>query len=238
MSTIKREWEWKGHKVIDYNFPDDQYYKIQTEKKTVILHHMASGQSAKGDINWWKSNKQRVATCIATQRNGDISTIFDSKYWAHALGVKIKDFDNLGVKRIFRKYDNGKIYVANNEILNEQAVQCELDSWGRLTKKGNSFYSWTNEKIDNGLVTKLDKPYKGQYYFESYTDKQLEVTRKLLIHWNEEYGIDTSYKGDRIFEVSKDALEGESGLWTHGSYRQDKDDVFPQPELIQMLKSI
>lgn len=238
MSEIKRIWYWKGIKIIDYDFPDDQYYKYETSKKRIDLHHMASGESAKGDINWWKSNRERVATCLAVQRNGDISTVFDSKYWAHALGVKIRVFDSFGIPRIYRVRHDGSRYVANNEILNENAVACELDSWGKLSKSGNSFYSWTNKKIDSGLVQVYEEPYCGFQYFEKYTEEQIKSTELLLKHWHEEYGIDISYKGDIIFKVNKRALTGEEGVWTHGSYRSDKTDVHPQPELIQMLKSL
>jgi len=41
-----------------------------------------------------------------------------------------------------------------------------------------------------------------------------------------------------MWEVSKKALKGESGIFTHNSIRKDKTDIFPQPEMIQMLKSL
>ena len=237
MANVKQIRYWESIKVVDYEFPDNQYYPTHTFKKRIDLHHMASGQSLIGDINWWLGNKERVATCCGIERDGSIGTMFSSKYWAHALGVKIKEFDKFNIERIYRVKNNGKRYVANNEILNEETIACELDSWGRLTKKGNSFYSWTNEKIDPGLVQIYDKPFKGQHYFEKYTDEQIRSLEKLLIYWRDTYNIDISYKGDIIFEQNKRALSGEKGLWTHGAYRKDKDDVHPQPELIQMLKA-
>ncbi len=41
-----------------------------------------------------------------------------------------------------------------------------------------------------------------------------------------------------MFETNKQALNGYHGVFTHVSYREDKSDCHPQPELIQMLKSI
>jgi hypothetical protein len=41
-----------------------------------------------------------------------------------------------------------------------------------------------------------------------------------------------------MFDVSKEALSGESGIWSHTSFRSDKSDIHPQGELIKMLKSL
>lgn len=237
MTTIKNTRVWEDIKVIDYEFPENQYYKDHTHKTRIDLHHMASGEDIIRDIDWWLSNSERVATCCAIQRDGSISTIFSSKYWAHALGVKIKEFDKFNIPRIYKTKSNGKRYVANNEILNQKSIACELDSWGRLTKKRNSFYSWTNKKIDSSLVQEYTDLFRGQRYFEKYTDEAIRSLEKLLIYWRDTYGIDISYKGEIMFTQNKRALLGEPGLWSHTSYRSDKDDVHPQPELIQMLKS-
>lgn len=238
MATLKREWIWQGVKVLDYNFPDDQYYKNITKKNGIDLHHMASGESSSGDIDWWLSNTEKVATCVAVQRNGDISTMFNSDYWAHALGVKISQFDKFDIERIYKTKSNGKSYVANNEILNQNHIQCELDSWGRLTEINGKFYTWTEQEIDKSKVQFYPNGHKGYFYFEAYTPYQIESTRLLLIYWKKRYNIDISYKGDIIFNQNKRALSGEGGLWTHGAYRSDKDDLHPQPELIAMLKTL
>ena len=43
----------------------------------------------------------------------------------------------------------------------------------------------------------------------------------------------------KSFEYSEDLSYGKTkGLLTHGQVRKDKSDVFPQIELIEMLKSI
>jgi hypothetical protein len=41
-----------------------------------------------------------------------------------------------------------------------------------------------------------------------------------------------------MFEFSSDAIDGKPGVWTHVSFRKDKSDCHPQPELIDMLKTI
>lgn len=233
-----REEIWKGVKVIHHDFPTDQYYKIETEKKQIVLHHLASGKGIKGDLNWWKSTKERVATPVAISRDGTIHTFFDSKYWAHHLGIKIKVFDKENIKRIYKTRSNGKPYVSNNTDLNKGAIGLELDSWGPLTMKNGKYYSWTNTEVPEEDVVFYPTRYKGHNYYEKYTPEQIESTRLLLIHWKEEYGIDVSYKGDKMFDVCKEALEGEEGVWSHTSYRSDKSDTHPQKELIEMLKTL
>ena len=233
-----REEVWKGVKVIHNDFPENQYYKEKKGKNQIVLHFLASGKGVKGDLNWWKSNKERVAACVTVQRNGEINTVFSSEHWAHHLGVKIKVFDKNGIDRIYKKRSNGKSYVANNEILNEGSIALELDSWGPLTKKEGKYYSWTNKEVPEENVVHYPEGYRGFNYFEKFTDEQIKSTKLLLKFWAEKYNIDISYKGDKMFDVCKEALEGEEGVWSHSSYRSDKSDIHPYPPLIKMLKTL
>ena len=41
-----------------------------------------------------------------------------------------------------------------------------------------------------------------------------------------------------MWDVSKDALLGTPGIYTHNSYRRDKTDISPQPNMINMLRSL
>ena len=55
------------------------------------------------------------------------------------------------------------------------------------------------------------------------------------------YNIPFKYNYDELFKegnLSTAALSGEKGIYTHNSVRTNKSDVFPQKELIEMLKSI
>ena len=56
--------------------------------------------------------------------------------------------------------------------------------------------------------------------------------------WKGVYNIPLGYRGDKIWDVSEEALKGEVGVWTHVSDRPDKSDCHPQPELLEMLKSL
>jgi hypothetical protein len=59
----------------------------------------------------------------------------------------------------------------------------------------------------------------------------------LLKLWKDKYGIDLTYNAD-IWDVTKRALSGENGVFTHNSVRKDKADVYPHPKLIEALKAL
>lgn len=222
-------------KITQVDFPDSQYYRHQTPKKQVVLHHTVSGQGVNGDINWWLKTSSRIATHMIIDWEGKIHQCYSSKYWAHHLGVKSKFINFRGTKK-------------SNTSLNKESIGIEIDSWGGLVQYRKKWYpaKWDSNKgkmvANTGVkpiknVQKYDEKYRGFWGFEKYTDEQIEAVRKLLVFWNESYGIPLEYNED-MWDVSDNALNGKGGVWTHTSYREDKSDCHPQPELIDMLKSL
>ena len=212
-------------KIIQVDFPDDQYYKTQTKKKQIVLHHTVSGQGVEGDISWWRSTAAHVATCMIVGWDGQLYQCFSSKYWGHHLGV----------------------HANNNLALNKAAIGIEIDSWGGLVRYNRLWYPAKWDKVLKKHVANTNirpvqnvqiysEGYRGFYGFEKYTIEQLESVRQLLVFWHSKYGIPLIYD-PRMWEISEDALTGKSGIWSHTSFRKDKSDCHPQPELISMLKS-
>lgn len=212
--------------IIQVDFPDDQYYKTQTAKNQIVIHHTVSGQGVNGDIAWWRSTTARIATHIIIGWDGKIYQCYSSKYWGHHLGI----------------------HASNNKALNKASIGIEIDAWGGLIKhKGH----WYPAKWDDVLkkmlpntkilpikkVTEYPDGFRGFYGFESYTPEQIEAVRQLLVFWNKTYNIPLDYHED-MWDVSSDALSGKDGIWTHVSFREDKSDCHPQPELVEMLKSL
>ena len=208
--------------IIQVDFPEDRFFKEQTTKKQIVLHHTVSGSGAAGDINWWKQNPQRIATAVIIEWNGDIYQLFSSRYWAHHLGTR----------------------AANNRALNMGSIGIEIDAWGGLVKYNRKWYPalWDGKKhVANTKITPIKNvqtycdAYRGFYGYEKYTDEQIESVRKLLVYWGDVHNIPLDYN-ETMFEVSSAALSGTPGVWSHTSFRADKSDVHPQPELIEMLK--
>lgn len=222
--------------IIPVDFPENRYFRTQTNKKQIVLHHTVSGLGVDGDISWWIKDTQRIATSIIVDWKGDKYQLFSSKYWAHHLGVKIDDFTRNGVKG------------TTNEKLNKESIGIEIDAWGGLIKYKESWYpaKW-DDKLKQNIANLKVKPikdvvifpngYRGFYGFEKYTDEQIEAVRKLLIYFGETHDIPLKYN-DGMWDVSKDALGGKSGVWSHTSYRRDKSDCYPDERLISMLKTL
>jgi N-acetyl-anhydromuramyl-L-alanine amidase AmpD len=212
--------------IIQVDFPENQYIKEQTDKKQIVLHHTVSGQGVDGDIAWWRETADRIGTAIIVGWDGKIYQCFSTKYWAYHLGVK----------------------TANNLALNKASIGIEIDSWGGLMRSNRAWYpaKWDEtlkQNVPNLAVRPIqnvqvyENGFKGFYGYEKYTDAQIEAVRKLLVYWRDTWKIPLKYNED-MWAISTKALSGEAGVWTHVSFREDKSDCHPQPELIQMLKSL
>jgi hypothetical protein len=193
--------------------------------------HTVSGEGIRGDLKTWLANKYRVATCIIIDRDGTPNQMFSSKYWG---------------------YHTGK-----GKKIDKASIGIELDSWGPLIKGDGDIYNFgTKSKPKNKTTTegafyavygnRVDVPvthypdgFRGYNYYESYTNDQLQTTGELLKLWRDRYGIMLDYNAD-MWKVSESALKGTPGVWSHTSFRPapDKVDCHPQPEMIEMLKSL
>lgn len=234
-----------GLKIYDNLLNDDEYYKDETSKNTIWLHHTAGGSRPDWTIGGWDKDFQkdeddnpildasgkplplRVATSYVIGRkssstsdeywDGRILKAFDDKYWAYHLGV-----------------------TRNSRMLNSRSIGIEICNYGPLTlRKDGRFYNYVNRPINESEVIELSNPFRGYKYFERYTDLQLENVRKLILHLTSKWGIqyEKGIYDENWFEYG-DKWFSTGGLRTHTQVRKDKIDLFPQPELIQMLNSL
>jgi len=148
--------------------------------------------------------------------------LFHSSNWGHHLGIKFS---------ILKQYSNSK----SNKWLNQHSIAIELDSLGPVNEKGESIVYGSSLKTKN--ITEYEQPYRGFKYYESYTDQQLETIHGLLRYYCQTYDIDKTYFDD-IWDLTPRAFRGENGIFSHTSVRPDKSDVHPQPELIEVLKTL
>jgi len=198
--------------VYPYNF----YKNEKTQKTQIILHHTVSSPNAgKGVIDDWNKRANGIATHYVMDGKGTIFQAFDTDYWAHHIGTKDK----------------------RNKSLNKKSISIEISNWGGLTKKGDKYYNAYNGVIKNENIIEFKDGYHSFYHFQKYTKDQLNALRTLLVDLCNKYNISKSYNSD-MWDYSESAMNGENGIWTHVSYRPDKSDCFPQPDLIGMLKSL
>ena len=218
------------NEILQVPFSANEYIREEAPKKQIYLQHTAGNSSGVSTFRQWDvDSRGRIATCVcisgkgAKEGDGRIVQGFSSKYWAYHLGARQVIFDAYDVP--FQKLDKISIGV-------------EICAWGHLELRGGKYYNYVNREVAKEDVCTLDEPYKGHRYFHRYTDAQIQSVENLLKYWNEYYGIPLTYHHDDMWNVSIDALKGVEGVYTHNSIRRDKIDIFPQPEMIQMLKSL
>ncbi|MDY0270629.1 N-acetylmuramoyl-L-alanine amidase [Trichloromonas sp.] len=231
----------KISKIKKVDFPTDQYYHIETSKNQITIHHTVSGEGVRGDINYWLSDSKRISTHFIIGHDGIPYQCYNSKYWGHHLSVKSTFLKNNG-------FDD---YKSRNVLLNESSISIEIDSWGGLIlgdgnskKFGRKTIITEKDKYYNAYGNIVDVPvihytegFRGYYYYEKYTDEQIRTLGELLLFFGKRYNIPLDYN-DNIWDVNMDALSGKSGVYSHSSYREDKSDCHPQPELVDMLKTL
>ena len=217
--------------ITQYTFPTNQYKVEEIKKTQIYLHHTAGNANAIGNFKYWESNPETIATCVVVAgtpdknnswKDGEIVQGFSSKYWAYHLGLKEQTFDKFGIP-----------YKSLDRI----SIGLEICNWGQLTQRGGMFYNYVNAQIPKDQVCKLDIPFRGYQYYHNYTDAQIESVKELLLLWKDKWGIPIDYHDD-IWDVCPRALRGESGVFAHVSVRYDKNDIYPHPKMVEMLKSL
>ncbi len=215
-------------KITQVSFPENQYYKTQFTKKQIYLHRTAGNADGKNVFHGWKSDTQRIGTCVSISGkgkntiDGEIIQGYSSKFWAYHLGVKTKYFQ--AMKLPYKELDKYSIGI-------------EICNWGQLTLKDGKFYNYVKREVPKEEVCELSTPFRGYKFYHNYTDAQIESTRQLLIYWGELYNIPLTYNED-IWDLTPRAFKGETGVFTHCSVRPDKVDIYPHPKMIEMLKSL
>ena len=208
--------------LIQERLSPGQYIAEEHPKKQVYLHHTAGGGDARAVSRFWNSNPSKIGTAFVIGAKGEIVQCFSSKHWGWHLGV------------------GADIFKANKLPfidLNKTSIGIELCNFGMLKQVNGKFYNYVNGVIPSSMVTKLDEPFKGNLFWQKYTDEQIESTRKLVIYLCETYNIPLDYN-ESIWDIDLNALKNVPGIYTHNSVRRDKSDVYPCPRLIEMLKNL
>lgn len=216
--------------IIQKLLPPNQYVQDSKFKvQQVYLHHTAGG-SAESTINYWLSNRERISTHFIIDRDGTIyQCIPMEKAWGYHLyvaspGNKIER----KYKQLSSKYD-------------AQSVGIELCNFGYVNFVNGKFVNYVGKLMHHDRIVKLDKPCKGYFYWEEYTQEQINSLKSLLLHLLEEYpvlqeGLKEDYSN--LDEIDTNALMMKPGIYSHQNVRQDKFDVFCSPRLIKMLNSL
>ena len=222
-----------GTVTITSGFPlGDIYYPQVTPKTQIYIHHTAGGQNIEREIGFWNEGTEHISTHYIANNSGLAEQLYVDEYWANHLGVKGATFKKLGLNYI---------------NLNKKSLGIELSSYGGLDVVEGGYKTIWGQILPESSVARPvnDKgeviTYKGYAYYEKYSNAQIASLKSVVQGWMSKYNIPFIYDYDVLFNpssLSKKALKGEKGVYTHNSVRLGKQDVSPQKDLIAMLKSI
>ena len=219
-----------GLTINRHYLPKGEYKEGPIKSEWLFLHHTAGWNNPYKDIDSWGRDSR-----------GAIATEFVIG------GPKINggniDYDGVVVQAF--PEGNWGYHLGNNgsPTMHKNSVGIEVCNFGYIVN-GKAYQGTVAEKSQ--IVT-LDKPFRGYKDWHRYSDIQIESLRKLILHIADRDNIDVraglptliKEKGADAFEWNEDAYYGRvKGLWGHTNVRKDKTDMFPQPELLDMLLSL
>jgi len=217
--------------IIDQHMlPRGEYKAGPTRKEYIFLHHTAGWHNPYNTIDAWaRDNRGAVATEFVL--GGPSVKGNDDKY------------DGVLVQCMPEGAYGWHLGANGSQHMHTHSVAIEVCNFGSI-KNGKT---WAGVAAAESQIVKLPQPFRGAQYWHRYSDKQIEVLRDWILYVAERDGIDPrkglveeiKKHGAKGFEFNEDAYYGRvKGLWTHTNTRKDKVDMFPQPELIDMLLSL
>jgi len=214
------------------------YGKIQPEN--FFIHHTAGWNNPYNTINSWnRDDRGRVATqyCIGGT-SVKVGSYGDDKY----NGQVVECFPD--------NYIGWHLGKVGNFNMSKYSSAVEINNFGYVTKKNGKYYTYVNSEVPESMVCDLGYEFRGHQYWHAYTKEQIESLGLLIKHVKNIYpdidmvsGLPQLLKDGvhpkEAFDFNDDAYNGRvKGLWTHTNVRKDKFDCFPQPELVDLLKTI
>ena len=229
--TSEKIYETKEGLIIHKHFlPPGEYKEGPVEKDFLFLHHTAGWNNPYRTIDHWGRDSR-----------GAVATEFVLG------GPSIKGNDNQYNGEVVQAFPDGAYgwHLGKNgsQYMHVHSVGIEVNNFGYL-KNGKTY---AGQVADDSQIVTLPQPFRGYKQWHRYSNKQIESLRKLILHIADRDNIDVraglpalvKEKGAEAFEFNPDAYYGKvKGLWTHTNTRKDKFDMFPQPELLEMLTEL
>ena len=217
--------------IEEYHLHPGEY--ISTERPTkneyLILHHTAGGNNPYACIDYWnRDNRGRVATEFVIG------------------GQSIKNNNDSYDGTVLQAFPEGcqgwHLGRVDSYYMQRHSVGIEICSMGYLTAANKTY---VGSLVHDDQVCVLDERFRNRDRWHRYSDLQIESTKNLILYISERDHIDLEVglidwikkEGPiKAFEFKEEACKGNvKGLLTHTNVRKDKMDIFPQPELIDML---
>ena len=226
--------------------PRGQYLSGPTKKEWLFLHHTAGWHNPYNTVSaWGRDTRGQIATefVIGGQsiKGGD------------------EKFDGEVVKCIPDGGYGWHLGIGNN-VMHRNSVGIEVCNFGQLTKGGytkkgvrvklnpDKFYTYVGTEVHPSQIVELSQPFRGFKHWHKYSDNQIDNLKELILFIANRDSIDVrkglieliKKEGEFVaFNRTDVALcERTKGMWNHTNVMRGKVDMFPQPELVQMLLSL
>ncbi len=216
--------------INKYYLPKGEYLEGPTKKEYCFLHHTAGWNNPYNQVDsWGRDTRGKVGTEFILGGN---SITGDTKY------------DGIMLQAIPKGGYGWHLGENGSQFMHEHSVAIELCNFGWV-KDGKTY---TGAKVDPKQIVTLDQEFRGYKSWHLYSPSQLESLKKWILFIAERDNIDVR-KGliewikkegpFKAFGFKSDAFYGKiKGVILHTNTRNDKFDLSPQPDLIDMLLSI
>jgi N-acetyl-anhydromuramyl-L-alanine amidase AmpD len=182
-----------------YLLDKKNYYDTEFEKRQIVLANTFSDKDK--HIEGWKlrmGGEYKKTTPFTIFRNGEINKHYDSSKYSDFLGSKSVD------KKVI------VILLENQGWLEKDLIENSYFNWvGNIYKRKKSVY---------------EKRWRGFAYWDSYTNKQIESTLKLVNHLCEIHNIPKKCVGHNTFI---DGIEYFEGVVYRSNYFKESTDLNP-----------
>jgi hypothetical protein len=217
--------------VVNKHFlPKGEFIEGPTHKDYLFLHHTAGWNNPYNTVDGWaKDNRGKIAT----------------EFVLGGSSVKGDDdrYDGELVQCIPEGGYGWHLGKNGSQYMHTHSVAVEICNFGYAVN-GRTY---VKTPIVEKQLVELAEPFRGYSQWHAYSDKQLETLRLFILWIAERDSIEVRdglvaeihKNGAEAFEFNEEAYNGQiKGMWAHGNTRADKHDLFPQPNLMDMLLSL
>lgn len=189
--------------------PDKNYYKVEYEKKQIILagslrknnyHIVNLKRKDYGNTKEWNT--------FTITREGKILEHYNPKYYSDFMG---------------------------NKEIDKKSISVVLENMGMLyfDYDSNNFFNWSNDICPESNV--FEKNWKGCRYWEAYTKEQFNATINLCDYLSGKFGIEMNCIGHNSHHENTEDFEG---IVTRSNFDIDHFDLNPSFDYKKFLHEL
>lgn len=169
----------------------------------------------------YKNKKQIILTHTSRVLNDYISSL---KYRYNGKNKKLPHYiiDRNG--RIFNIIPPSTYSeFFDNKKLNKNSIIINLENLGWLRKNPltNGFINWIGNTYSDNI---FEKKWRGYFFWQPYTEKQVEALSELVIYLCDDFNIPKNCIGHN---VKVDKIENYNGVFTKSNYDKESTDLNP-----------